>query len=86
MDQKNNEKRIELKDEELNKVSGGERQNVITRFFINTDACVCCKCCGDVCPMNCIDFKGDLAVINQEHCIQCGSCTDACPVGAITRK
>ena len=48
-----------------------------------TDACIKCKCCVEVCPMDCF-HEGELMVaIDPKTCIDCGVCVAECPVAAI---
>lgn len=50
---------------------------------VNTDECVGCGACADVCPQECIDVE-DVAVIDESKCLDCGSCADECPNNCIT--
>jgi carbon-monoxide dehydrogenase iron sulfur subunit len=48
---------------------------------------VCQHCssapCMQVCPVNAIEFRGDVVYLDDEKCIGCGLCALACPFGAI---
>ena len=59
------------------------------RIVVNTDRCLGCGGCADVCPSRCIlvtDLSPFWRVIsrNLERCIMCGRCRTACSCGAIT--
>lgn len=49
---------------------------------INTDLCVNCGRCRDVCSAQCIDLNDH--VVDQSRCIVCFDCLDVCPADAIT--
>lgn len=46
--------------------------------------CKACGKCGRHCPVDCIRYEDDRAVITGEKCIGCGQCALQCPTGAIT--
>ncbi|MHB1313318.1 MAG: 4Fe-4S binding protein, partial [Gemmatimonadaceae bacterium] len=59
------------------------------RIRVNTDRCVGCGGCADVCPSRCIlvtDVSPFFRVISRhlDRCILCGRCETACAFGAIT--
>jgi Formate hydrogenlyase subunit 6/NADH:ubiquinone oxidoreductase 23 kD subunit (chain I) len=72
------------------------------RTIFDSDACILCGGCVDVCPTACLriagtdglDFAslgvrsaGRWAILKDEsRCIQCGLCAARCPVGAITME
>jgi ferredoxin len=44
-----------------------------------------CIACGDyhnACPVNAIQYQGDISVIDQDRCKGCGVCASICPEGA----
>ena len=49
---------------------------------IDTERCVGCGCCSDVCSLGALELNGK-AVVNAEHCVECGTCIDMCPAMAI---
>ncbi len=49
---------------------------------INTDVCVVCGGCIDLCPKVAIRMIDDTVVIVAEKCVECGICVKVCPVGA----
>lgn len=49
---------------------------------IDTDACIGCGCCGDVCTQGALELA-EKAVLIEEHCIGCGACIEMCPTGAL---
>lgn len=54
-------------------------------YYIN-DNCILCKRCTQVCPQNCIEVKGKIAVIRQENCLHCGNCKSVCPIDCVERS
>ncbi len=72
------------------------------RTIFDSDACILCGGCVDVCPTACLRIAGtdglDLASLgvrsagrwailkDESRCIQCGLCAARCPVGAITME
>ena len=80
------EKNIDI--ESLKKAVGGfltddEGNQYYMDYGINPDHCVCCGNCIDSCPIQCIEIKGDSAVIDSNVCLHCGYCTENCPTDAI---
>ena len=58
------------------------------RVTVDTDRCVGCGGCADVCPARCVlitDLDPTRRVIRRllERCIQCGRCQDACAYDAV---
>jgi NAD-dependent dihydropyrimidine dehydrogenase PreA subunit len=49
---------------------------------INTDACVVCGGCLDLCPTTAIRMIDDQVNIDEEKCVDCGICVKVCPVNA----
>ena len=47
-------------------------------------ACIACRMCAKVCPVNAIDVSDNLAVIDPEKCINCGECEKVCPQNCIS--
>jgi len=52
--------------------------------IVDREKCTGCGECVEVCPLDAITLKDDVAVINEEECSDCGSCVDVCPTEAIT--
>ncbi|MCK4723199.1 MAG: 4Fe-4S binding protein [Dehalococcoidia bacterium] len=50
---------------------------------IDTDKCVGCGACVDVCPQEAISIQNGIAIIDQKLCMQCGNCTVTCPADAV---
>ncbi|MGE4568217.1 MAG: DUF362 domain-containing protein [Bacteroidales bacterium] len=50
---------------------------------VNSDECVGCGTCIDVCRAGAISVVKDKAVINPELCIGCRACEKVCPMDAI---
>jgi NAD-dependent dihydropyrimidine dehydrogenase PreA subunit len=52
--------------------------------LIDTEACIGCGTCMDICPLDCIYLEDDKAqVVYPEECWHCGACRQDCPEGAI---
>lgn len=51
-----------------------------------SDACVKCKSCVDVCPVDAFHEGETQLVIDPDTCISCGVCISECPQGAITTE
>ena len=49
---------------------------------INTEICVACGGCLDLCPTIAIRMIDDQVNIDTEKCIDCGICVKVCPVNA----
>lgn len=56
----------------------------VWRIDINTDKCIHCGKCEDVCKAECIDLK--TCVVDTSRCVMCLNCTAACPNDAITLR
>lgn len=54
----------------------------VYRMDINTDTCVNCGRCEQVCKAECIDYKQH--AVDMSRCVVCFDCTAACDSGAIT--
>ena len=76
----------ELKNNDLEKVSGGYGIFSQRTFFVDLSMCVGCGACENRCPTGSIHLCGDHAEIDQGMCIQCGACVDVCPMGAIHKQ
>ena len=50
---------------------------------IDTQACIGCGCCGEVCPQGALELEGK-AVVFEQYCTACGACIEMCPVGALS--
>ena len=48
------------------------------------DACVKCKSCADVCPVDAFHECDTQLVVDPDTCIDCGVCISECPQEAIT--
>jgi MinD superfamily P-loop ATPase len=51
---------------------------------INTEKCVACGKCAEVCQYNALAFVKDKVLVFKELCHGCGSCKLICPADAIT--
>ncbi len=50
---------------------------------VDVEQCTGCGICEDVCPVNAITVKDDIAHIGED-CTECGACVDECPNEAIS--
>jgi Fe-S-cluster-containing hydrogenase component 2 len=50
---------------------------------VNTEECIACEACFDLCPFDAINFENGTSKINNEKCSNCRVCIIVCPVGAI---
>ncbi len=64
-------------------------------IMLETDRCILCGLCVDVCPTNCItivraDRLGEgtsdqsVLLLDEDACIRCGLCVNRCPPGALS--
>ena len=49
---------------------------------INTDECLVCGGCIDICPKTAILMADDKVMIDSEQCGECKICIEVCPVNA----
>lgn len=60
--------------------------NVVT-LQLDTDKCIGCGMCPDVCPHGVLALAGRKArIVTRNACIECGACARNCPVDALTVK
>jgi len=53
------------------------------KAFVDSESCVGCGSCLDVCPADAITVEG-IAEVDSKRCIGCGHCVDYCPQGALS--
>jgi len=56
------------------------------KYEIDTDKCIGCEKCAEVCPTLAIDFDGEknkAFVLDIDQCLICHQCLEVCPVDAI---
>ena len=59
-------------------------ENVTTLNF-NSDKCIGCGRCTEVCPHGVFDMADNKAyIIDKDSCMECGACVMNCPTEAIT--
>jgi ferredoxin len=49
---------------------------------IDSEKCVACGGCIDLCPETAISMINDKVEIDPDRCIECGICVKVCPVNA----
>ena len=59
---------------------------LVPRPKINTDKCIGCGRCRDICPQNTITITNGKARIDPKNCIRCFCCHEMCPAKAIDVK
>jgi NAD-dependent dihydropyrimidine dehydrogenase PreA subunit len=54
-----------------------------TQLLVNTEDCIGCGECVEVCPYNAVEIINGDAVIDPSLCLFCYRCVEQCPEGAI---
>ncbi|MDO9578314.1 MAG: 4Fe-4S binding protein [Candidatus Cloacimonadales bacterium] len=57
-----------------------------SRIFVETNSCVGCGDCVDVCPVDAIQIVDGKSVIDAEKCILCEICIHSCTYDAIRKN
>lgn len=61
-------------------------KNVVT-LNLNSDKCMGCGKCLEVCPHNVFEMKnGKAEIIDKNSCMECGACSKNCPFKALEVK
>jgi NAD-dependent dihydropyrimidine dehydrogenase PreA subunit len=63
-----------------------QQKNEEKGLMVLDNVCTACKDCLEICPVDAITMKKDVAVIDTELCIECEECIDECPAEAIIYK
>jgi heterodisulfide reductase subunit A len=69
----------------INLLQRGELMLEPTSAFVDSDLCVRCKLCTEICPKRAIAVKSP-AYVDEAACKGCGSCAAACPADAIDMR
>lgn len=68
-----------------NKQQGTNKNTINSSFpIVNTETCIGCGACVDICPSEAIHLENNKAKITTTNCKNCKACVNACPVGAIS--
>ena len=51
---------------------------------VDVEKCTGCNDCVQLCPLEAIQLKDNVAVIDEDTCTECGLCVYECPNGAIS--
>ncbi len=52
-------------------------------YTVNSQSCIGCNKCYEVCPFSAISMVDNKAIIDPSKCTGCGKCVEVCPVDAI---
>jgi NAD-dependent dihydropyrimidine dehydrogenase PreA subunit len=56
----------------------------VTTLTLETEKCVGCMKCTEVCPHGVFEAEGDVVrIVEKDLCMECGACALNCPVAAI---
>jgi len=56
----------------------------VAKIEIDSDKCIGCRACINVCPHAVISINENIAFLaNKDRCIECGACSKNCPTKAI---
>ena len=65
------------------------RDVLMATYFIRVtdeDECIGCGKCVEICPVDAITIKNELAIVDEQWCIGCGLCVRQCPNDAAQLK
>jgi Fe-S-cluster-containing hydrogenase component 2 len=65
------------------------RDALMATYFLretDEDKCISCGACIEICPVDAMTLKDDVAVVDQQWCIGCGVCATVCPTEALELK
>ncbi len=68
------------------RIAFGNNEEVETKEYEISDACIGCQRCVLQCPQKAMTMNEGKAVIAQNHCLHCGYCKEVCPVNAIDHR
>lgn len=58
--------------------------NVVT-LTLDTDACIGCRMCTEVCPHGVLAMEdGKARIMDRDGCMECGACANNCPSQALS--
>ncbi|MBN1133685.1 MAG: hydrogenase iron-sulfur subunit [Methanosarcinaceae archaeon] len=70
----------------LRLLSNGELTSDPLSAHVDTEKCIGCKLCEEVCSFGCIKMVDKKAVVDEISCRGCGACSAACPADAICMR
>lgn len=62
-----------------------ESSSIRKQIMYNTDRCMGCGACADVCPQGCHRMENGMHIYDRGNCIGCGKCTQECYSLALTQ-
>lgn len=63
------------------------RDVLMASYFLRVteeDECIGCGACVEICPVEAVSLKGEVAVVDEDWCVGCGVCAVVCPTQAIS--
>ena len=63
------------------------RDALMAVYFVrrtDSDACIGCGACVDICPVAAVELSEEKAAVDDAWCIGCGVCAAPCPTGAVS--
>jgi len=63
------------------------RDVLMAVYFIretDSEACLGCGACADICPVEAVAVENEKAVVDKDWCIGCGVCAGVCPAEAVS--
>jgi len=78
------EARLRYLDKRISEIEQGSTPSAFIAF-VDSDRCVGCGICQDMCPASAISVD-EIARVDPKRCIGCGNCVEECPMGALALR